>query len=119
MDAFVNFVKEFGALILAALGVVVGVIAAIIKRNPQSIDGFILALDEAIAEVPSIVHLAEANYGSGHGDEKFMMAIRLGLQFVEKRLGRSCTQNERAVAINKLDTQIEQVLACPMKKGGS
>lgn len=119
MDAFVNFVKEYGALILAALSVVVGLIAAIIKQRPKTIEEFTSVIDEVLANIPYVVSIQELKYGAGHGIEKKSAAISEALNEIARRLGRKLSNEESDYCITRVSSMVESVLDAPQKKGGS
>lgn len=118
MEALLNFIKEYGALILAALSVVVGVVAAIIKRRPKTLDEFISIVSEVNNNIPYLVSIQEQRIGSGYGDQKKTAVLTEALREVSSHLGRVLSNEESDYCISQFSSMVECVLDTPQKKGG-
>lgn len=119
MESFVNFIKEYGALLLAALSVIVGVIAAIIKRRPKTLSQFLNCCDEVALKIPAYVSQFESKFGAGHGTEKKTAVLTTCLELLKDLLGRDTDEAEGNYAFKLFSGFIEMVLDTPTKKGGN
>lgn len=118
---YVNFIKEYGALILAAVSVVVGVIAAIIKRRPKTLDDFKQAVFQVIEDLPVYINLCEDQCSmlSSQGSVKKALCLTSACNALKSILGRSLSKTEGDYAVAEFSKSIEAILSTPQKKGGN
>lgn len=117
---YVNFFKEYGALILAGISVIVGVIAAIIKRRPKTLDDFKQAVFKVVQELPDFINLCEdqCNKLSSQGSVKKALCLTSACNALKSLLGRSLSKSEGDYAVAEFSKSIEAILSTPQKKGG-
>lgn len=117
MEAFVNFIKEYGSTIIAALSVIVGIIAVFVKKRPKTIEDFNYCLYQVVSKIPEMVSDQELRYGSGHGDEKKTAVLVEATRFLSRALGRELSPVEADISLSEFSHQVEGVLETPQKKG--
>lgn len=117
MEEFVNFIKEYGAIILAALSAVLGFVCMIIKKRPKTLDEFLYIVDEVLKDVPYMVSIEEMKVGSGHGDQKKALVLTDACKRIKSKLGRDLSKEESDYCLSVVSSMVEAVLDTPQKKG--
>lgn len=117
MGLFVNFIKEYGSTIIAALSVIVGIVAVFVKRRPKTLDDFTASLNEVLSNVPYFVNVQERRYGAGHGDEKKAAVLVEAAKLMKSYLGRELSPEESEFCLIHFNSMVEAVLTAPQKKG--
>lgn len=105
---YVNFLKSYGGLILAALTVLLTIIAMIIKKKPV-VDIFDKSAYENIVQY---IKEAENKYGAGHGETK--------LTYVVNRFAAQLSESEREqygnILFNAVSQIVDDILDTPERK---
>lgn len=117
METALNFIKEYGSSIIAALSVIVGIVAILVKKRPKTLDEFTSLLNEVLSNVPYLVSIQECRYGAGHGNEKKTAVLVQAAREMTSRLGRELSKDESDYCLSKVSSLVEEVLEAPQKKG--
>lgn len=116
MQTFVNFIKEYGSIIIAALSVIVGIVAILVKKRPKTLDEFCSIVNEVLSDVPYMVSIQECRYGAGHGNEKKTAVLVEAMHQITSKLGRKLSSEESDACLSKVSSMVEEVLDAPEKK---
>lgn len=120
MEAFVNFIKEYGSTIIAALSVIVGIVAVLVKRRPKTLDDFREYVFEVVQDLPDIINLCEdqcSTLPGSQGAVKKSLALTSACSALRSLLGRSLSKTEGEYAVSVFSKSIEDILSTPQKKG--
>ena len=116
MDTIKDFIVQNWQFISSAILAVLTIIAMLVKKKPQTLDDFVLALHQALMDVPYFIQKVEH---SGDGSLKKLQVQQLTLDKVKEYLRRSLTKTEINQSLIFIEDAIEEILSCPTKKGGN
>lgn len=114
MELFIEFLKEYGQYIIGGIVLLLSVISMCIKQRPKTIDDFSSIVGSIVEKV---AHWCASVEVPGQGVEKHNQVIDMALKEARSLLGRKLTNTEIAYIYKKVDSQIEEVLSAPSKKG--
>ena len=113
MTEFIEFCREYGVYVLTFVCFVVELILIIIKRKPQTVDDFLLALNEVRTKLPELISKVEC---PGNGEIKKNKVLDIAEHALTKSIGRGLSDKEFASVRKIFGDDIETILSTPQKK---